>query len=355
MCCKAKTEDELNYEKDYVGDNYKYNDNNKNDFGNFFKEEVTNDKDNKSVVKAKANNYNTKNPKYLEELDYNEVNSLNNQDTSKNIKENITDNSKKPNYIINEITGAELSKNKGNSLFDNNKNNNENNNNNKIEKIKTNNIIDELKNSNSNNSKLSFSNINIGTSNNNANTNNNLGTSTFVKKQVSNKDSNGFITQLATSNEGKTRGSNSHLISVGNIKYLKLVIQESKYNQVNQVLKINNLGLEGSSRNEKDGSVYFGQKGSSFTNDFILQQEDGINSRHFEIKYEPYLNDYFIKNIKGSGVFIKISEPMALRDGMIISFGINHILVKISENDQRDNESSISFKAIYGSNKGVNL
>ena len=303
MCCKAKTENELNYENDYIGNNYDYNN---NKFNDFFADNI-NDKENE-VSNAKANVKNIS-PRYLLEM---------NDDNNDNIS--VPNN--KPNNIINEITSSELNKNK---MYDN----------------KNKPIFDDNK--HSSNSKLSFSNINVAANNNNTIA------STFGKG-INNKSNQNNV--VSNENNDKEIGQS---INSQNIKYLKLTIQESKFNQVNHILKINNFGLEGSTRPNKDGSVYFGQKGE-FNNDFILQQEEGLNSRHFEIKYENTLNDYFIKNIKESGVFIKINEPIALRHGMVISFGSNHVLVNISEeNDQRDNESTISFKGLYGVNKGQYL
>jgi hypothetical protein len=52
--------------------------------------------------------------------------------------------------------------------------------------------------------------------------------------------------------------------------------------------------------------------------------------------------------VKKSGVFIKIDNEIEIRDNMIISFGINHILMSIIDYDLK---SVIKFKIIYGPNK----
>lgn len=132
-------------------------------------------------------------------------------------------------------------------------------------------------------------------------------------------------------------------------KILRLIILESKSLPVNSILIINSLGLEGSLRNGQDGIVVFG-KSKPYSNniDFLLQKEEGINDRHFEIKYDDISDNYFLRNVKKSGVFIKIDNEIEIRDNMIISFGINHILMSIIDYDLK---SVIKFKIIYGPNK----
>jgi len=137
---------------------------------------------------------------------------------------------------------------------------------------------------------------------------------------------------------------------------LFLTIKESKYNKVGQILKITPKGYEESSRKANDGIVYFGLHSLDFKNDFCFKAEEGVNKQHFEIKYEKENHlGYYVKNLNGSGVFIKIDEYLNLKDGVIISFGSNHLLVLITQStdgDQKDNFSNIRFKVIYGPNKG---
>lgn len=138
-------------------------------------------------------------------------------------------------------------------------------------------------------------------------------------------------------------------------KVLKIVIKESKYNRVGDELIINSRGLIGSKRllQNQDGHVYFGHQSDDI--DYYLNPEEGIQPKHFEIKYDQITNEYLVNNIKGSGVFIKIDTPFELKDGIIISFGTNHIVVSISfknEEQMHSHTSIIKFKAIYGPNKG---
>lgn len=155
--------------------------------------------------------------------------------------------------------------------------------------------------------------------------------------------------------------SNHNGMKLGDIekftKKLYLTIKESKFNKIGTVLEITPKGLTGSTRNANDGIVYFGLHALDFKNDFLFKAEEGVNKQHFEIKFINETNPgYYVKNLQGSGVFIKIEEYLNLKDGVIISFGSNHLLVSISNSDYSDQRditvSNIKFKAIYGPNKG---
>mmetsp|Transcript_9465 Transcript_9465/g.9797 ORF Transcript_9465/g.9797 Transcript_9465/m.9797 type:complete len:364 (+) Transcript_9465:37-1128(+) len=138
-------------------------------------------------------------------------------------------------------------------------------------------------------------------------------------------------------------------------KYLYLSIKESKFNQVGKTLEITPKGLTGSTRNSNDGIVYFGLHSLDFKNDFLFKAEEGVNKQHFEIRFKDEPEEgYYVKNLQGSGVFIKIEDYLNLKDGVIISFGTNHLLITIRDEaeNQRDNASIINFRAIYGPNKG---
>lgn len=43
-------------------------------------------------------------------------------------------------------------------------------------------------------------------------------------------------------------------------------------------------------------------------NDFNFPEEDVIGKRHFEIKYDMQRDNYKIKNLFGSGLFVKITK-----------------------------------------------
>jgi FHA domain len=65
-------------------------------------------------------------------------------------------------------------------------------------------------------------------------------------------------------------------------------------------------------------------------NDVILPAHEGFGSRHFYIKYSNDYNCYLIKDLgEGSGTFIKVQKQYVLKNGHIVSFGDNHMVVGI--------------------------
>lgn len=80
-------------------------------------------------------------------------------------------------------------------------------------------------------------------------------------------------------------------------------------------------------------------------NDFNFPEEEyNIGKRHFVIKYDIESDEYKIKNLSGSGLYIKINEKMILRNNSIFSFSSSLILVKIENN-------IIILKILYGYNE----
>jgi hypothetical protein len=65
-------------------------------------------------------------------------------------------------------------------------------------------------------------------------------------------------------------------------------------------------------------------------NDVLLPGHDGFGARHFYIKYINEFNSYMIKDLgEGSGTFIKVQKQFILKNGHIVSFGENHMVVGI--------------------------
>lgn len=135
-------------------------------------------------------------------------------------------------------------------------------------------------------------------------------------------------------------------------KILILKMNGNKQYVNGKELIINHKGLVDSLRQTQDGHVFFGHKTDDI--DFYLNPEEGIQPKHLEIKYNDKINEFLVNNIKGSGVFIKIDKSFEMKDGIIISFGTNHIVVNImnKSEEQRYSTSTIKFKVIYGPNKG---
>lgn len=75
-------------------------------------------------------------------------------------------------------------------------------------------------------------------------------------------------------------------------------------------------------------------------NDYILSAEQGFGRRHFMINFSVEKNGYFLKDVgEGSGTFIKVEQQTILKNGHIVSFGDNHMVVGLvlEKKDKDDN------------------
>eukprot|EP00826_Nyctotherus_ovalis_P012242 TRINITY_DN13219_c0_g1_i2.p1 TRINITY_DN13219_c0_g1~~TRINITY_DN13219_c0_g1_i2.p1 ORF type:complete len:172 (+),score=19.23 TRINITY_DN13219_c0_g1_i2:365-880(+) len=97
---------------------------------------------------------------------------------------------------------------------------------------------------------------------------------------------------------------------------------------------INACGYENSERKMNDGCVYIGTHSKSpdeFANDIeVPEKEGGMGHKHLVIKYSIETKEYFLKDLgEGTGTFIRIDRPLALKQGHIISFGDSHMAISI--------------------------
>ena len=142
-------------------------------------------------------------------------------------------------------------------------------------------------------------------------------------------------------------------------KKLVLTVIEAKHLEVGTQLIINAGGLEGSERCCKDGVVLFGNRSNSkLDNDFNFPDEENVGNKHFEIRYFEDSDNYCAKDLYGTGLFIKVNQPIKLKDNSIFSFIDSHIIVKIPTDLNNKSYDSmegvnriISFRVLYGENK----
>ena len=70
-------------------------------------------------------------------------------------------------------------------------------------------------------------------------------------------------------------------------------------------------------------------------NDFVIpskneQTAEQHRGRHFQIQYEPDQHNYLIKDLGiGYGVFVRQTDPIVLKDNMLINVGEAYIVVNI--------------------------
>lgn len=155
----------------------------------------------------------------------------------------------------------------------------------------------------------------------------------------------------------------SYEIIKANRKLILKVI-ESKFLDPGTKLIINAGGLEGSERMSRDGVALFGNKSTSkkyLPNDFNFPDEEQLGNKHFEVRFNLESRKYLIKDLYGSGLFIRINYPIPLKNNSIFSFVNSHLLVKIPvdlkaneysrETAIVNNSSTIIIKVLYGESK----
>ena len=110
-------------------------------------------------------------------------------------------------------------------------------------------------------------------------------------------------------------------------------------------------GVEGSLRNKKDGITYFGCKKKSkplndtreppeIVNDYIIRNKDVETNdrhrgRHFQIEYCIESNTYKARDLGiGFGAFVKIENPLVLRDNNLLSMGSSFLIINFEEEEK---------------------
>lgn len=109
-------------------------------------------------------------------------------------------------------------------------------------------------------------------------------------------------------------------------------------------LVITPLGYEAGSRKKKDGVAYFGCKKrscksairlrhSEIVNDLVIKLRDKniaemYRGPHFRIRYKS--GSYWIKDLGiGFGTFLKVNDPLLIRDGSLVMFGDSFLLLNL--------------------------
>ena len=145
--------------------------------------------------------------------------------------------------------------------------------------------------------------------------------------------------------------NNNNLEKKQSIKYTNLDLEVINSWNLPKGLKlhINKDHLENSLRNENDGKIYFGfQKDLNILNnkpyiDYLLQPKDNEYDNkfigiHFEIRYDENDLKYYIKDLgSGYGTFIKLDEPLKIKNNLLINIGDTFIVFSFKENNENNN------------------
>ena len=106
--------------------------------------------------------------------------------------------------------------------------------------------------------------------------------------------------------------------------------------------------LENSLRNMNDGKIYFGfQKDLNLSEerpyiDYLLlpkdnEYDDKFIGVHFQIKYDENNFKYYIKDLgSGYGTFVKLIEPIKIKNNLLINIGDTFIVFTINENEEKN-------------------
>ena len=133
-----------------------------------------------------------------------------------------------------------------------------------------------------------------------------------------------------------------------------MTIIEGTTLQKETVLKINPTGLENSLRNKQDGLTFLGsleKEGEEYSNDFIIpDSEPGVGKHHLVIRYNPLSRSYCLKDLgEGTGTFVRLDNPLMLKNGYIISFGDSHMVVQLQgEADANILNSNLTVRFLDG-------
>lgn len=117
---------------------------------------------------------------------------------------------------------------------------------------------------------------------------------------------------------------------------LRLQIVESPTLEKGQEFVINAAGYVRSRRGAKDGCTFIGtaecdEATGECPNDILVPAgEVGMGDVHLVIQYNPEDRGYAIRDYgNGTGTFIKIERPLALKRGYIVSYGDSHMYVNM--------------------------
>jgi pSer/pThr/pTyr-binding forkhead associated (FHA) protein len=162
-----------------------------------------------------------------------------------------------------------------------------------------------------------------------------------------------------TKNTGvKTYSSSSHikkdLFSVNdnnlqNFNYTNLDIEVINSWNLPKGLKIhiNKDHLQNSLRNINDGKIYFGfQKdliepdNKPYIDYLLLPKDNDYDDKfigiHFQIKYDENNFKYYIKDLgSGYGTFVKLTEPIKIKNNLLINIGETFIVFTINEDKEK--------------------
>ena len=102
---------------------------------------------------------------------------------------------------------------------------------------------------------------------------------------------------------------------------------------------------------KKDGVIYFGPRITSGLNDIELDIESNPDevSHFFKIYYAKEENNYYLKDMgEGLGTFVRVDSRTVLKQGNVITFGQQHLVVNYKLCKELDPDQPIIIQLIQG-------
>ena len=115
-------------------------------------------------------------------------------------------------------------------------------------------------------------------------------------------------------------------------------------------MHINKDHLQNSLRNINDGRIYFGfQKdineldNKPYVDYLLLPKDNDYDDKfigiHFQIKYDENNYKYYIKDLgSGYGTFVKLTEPIKIKNNLLINIGETFIVFTINEDKEKSDD-----------------
>ena len=181
----------------------------------------------------------------------------------------------------------------------------------------------------------------------NLNQNNNINSALYTN---SNNTKNTGVNTYSSSSHIKKDLFSANENNVQNLNYTNLDLEVINSWNLPKGLKlhINKDHLQNSLRNINDGKIYFGfQKDLNKSDnkpyiDYLLlpkdnDYDDKFIGIHFQIKYDENNFKYYIKDLgSGYGTFVKLTEPIKIKNNLLINIGDTFIVFTINEGKEKN-------------------
>ena len=194
----------------------------------------------------------------------------------------------------------------------------------------------------------------------NLNQKNNINSTLYTN---SNNTKNTGVNTYSSSSHIKKALFSTNENNLQNVNYTNLDLEVINSWNLPKGLKmhINKDHLQNSLRNINDGRIYFGfQKdineldNKPYIDYLLLPKDNDYDDKfigiHFQIKYDENNFKYYIKDLgSGYGTFVKLTEPVIIKNNLLINIGETFIVFTINEDKEKSDD--IILKIFTGNGK----